>query len=219
MSKRDESKLPKTHYYSSEYLKRERLYSYVEQIELVKRYTKSRDKILEIGKGNGFLYRFLKEYLKIEVECVDINPELTPDIVDNIISPKKLIENSFDIVTCYEVVEHMHFEDSVRSIQNICKVGRKYCLVSVPDMRYFINLNGTVFGSLPVSFGKMLSTGRLRNKSKTFGKDHYWEIGITVNNQKYDPHFVRNNLFQELNVISDYRCNLVPWHHYYVIKL
>ncbi len=219
MTMRDESTLSRAHYFSPEYLKRERLYSYVEQIELIKKFTESTDTIIEIGKGNGFLYQFLREYLGYKVDCVDINPDLKPDIIDDIVAPQNLLENSSDVVTCYEVVEHMPFEDSVRSIQNLCKIARKYCLVSVPDMRYFINLRGAVFGSLPVFFGKILSTGRLRNKNKTFGKDHYWEIGITVNNQKYDPHFVKDNLFRGLNIISDYRCNLVPWHHYYVIKL
>lgn len=219
MTKRDESRLPKNHYFTPEYLKRERLYSYVEQIEVIKKYARSEDNILEIGKGNGFLYQFLRDYLGYKVDCLDINSDLNPDIIDDIIKPQNLSEKSYDIVTCFEVVEHMPFADSIISIQNLCKTARNYCLVSIPDMRYFINIKSTIFGTLPVSFGKLFSTKRFRNKNKTFAEDHHWEIGITVDDQTYSPHFIRENLFQGMNVIADFRCSLVPWHHYYVIKI
>ena len=50
-----ESQIDKRHYFDRKYLRRERMFSFVEQIELVKTYADINDLILEIGPGNGFV--------------------------------------------------------------------------------------------------------------------------------------------------------------------
>ena len=99
------------------------------------------------------------------VKTVDVNSDLNPDYVDDIIEPKLLTENSFDVITCYEVLEHMPFEKSIIAVQNMVKIARKYVLISVPDMRYFISLRATLFGTLPILIDKLFSTRRFRNSN------------------------------------------------------
>jgi 2-polyprenyl-3-methyl-5-hydroxy-6-metoxy-1,4-benzoquinol methylase len=112
-----EASINKQHYFNRKYLKKERMYSFVEQIEIVKKFVDEKDSILEIGKGNGFVSSFLNDYLGYEtVKTVDVNRDLEPDFVDDIIEPKELAENSFDVITCYEVLEHMPFEKSVSAV-------------------------------------------------------------------------------------------------------
>lgn len=214
-----EAKISKQHYFDRKYLKRERMFSFVEQIELVKKYAEPAHSILEVGKGNGFVSNFLMDYLGYQsVKTVDVNKDLQPDFVDDIIAPKQLTENSFDVITCYEVLEHMPFEMSVQAVQNMVKFARKYVLISVPDMRYFFSLRATLFGTLPIMMGRLLSTRRFLNPRKKFGSDHYWEIGLETDEVKYSGDYVRRHLFQSCNVVHDQRDIAVPWHHYYVVK-
>ncbi|KAA3613222.1 MAG: methyltransferase domain-containing protein [Calditrichaeota bacterium] len=215
-----EANIDKQHYFDRKYLKKERMYSFVEQIEIVKKFVDEKDSILEIGKGNGFVSAFLHDYLGYEtVKTVDINDDLKPDYVDDIIAPRQLKENSFDVITCYEVLEHMPFEKSILAVQNMVKIARKYVLISVPDMRYFISLRGTIFGTLPIMLGKLFSTRRFRNPNKKFGDDHFWEVGLETDKVKFSAEHVRDNLFKNMNVVVDQRDIAVPWHHYYVIKI
>ena len=150
---------------------------------------------------------------------VDINPELQPDIVDDIINPQQLSPRSYDLITCFEVLEHMPFEQSRQAVQNLAQIARKYLLISIPDMRYFVSLKFSIFGTLPFSVGRLLSTPRLRRKRNTFGKDHYWEIGIHSHGRRYSAKYVKKELFADLHVVEDFRCFPVPWHHYYVIRI
>ena len=140
-----EASIDKQHYFNPKYLKRERMYSFIEQIELVKKFAGMEDTILEVGKGNGFVSRFLMEYLNYRVRSVDVNEDLEPDILDDITRPKQINEKSFDVVTCYEVLEHMPFGKSIEAMQNMIKIARKFVLISIPDMRYFINCRLSIF--------------------------------------------------------------------------
>ncbi|RMH64311.1 MAG: class I SAM-dependent methyltransferase [Calditrichaeota bacterium] len=218
MSSEHEARIDKSHYFNARYLKRERMYSFVEQIELIKQFAQPEDTLLEIGKGNGFVSDFCQRYLGYRVTTVDVNPDLQPDIVDDITQPRVLKENSADVVMCYEVLEHMPFEQSVQAVRSMTQLARKYVLISVPDMRYFISGRMTVFGTGPVFLQKLLSTRRFRNAGKKFGDDHHWEIGLKTPDVTYSAEYVRRNLFGGVTIVRDYRDIAVPWHHYYVVK-
>ncbi len=218
MSSEREARIDKSHYFDARYLKRERMYSFVEQIELIKQYAAAGDRLLEIGKGNGFVADFCTRYLGYTVKTVDVNVDLRPDIVDDITAPRHLEENSADIVVCYEVLEHMPFEKSIEAVENMARIARKYVLISVPDMRYFISARFTVFGSGPLFLQKLISTRRFRQARKKFGADHHWEIGLKTDSVIYSIDYLRQNLFKNVQLIKDYRDIAVPWHHYFVVK-
>ena len=74
-----EAEINREHYFERSYLKRERLYSLIEQIELVKKYCAPSDTILEVGKGNGFVGHFLEDYLRYKVKSCDVNERLYPE--------------------------------------------------------------------------------------------------------------------------------------------
>ncbi len=218
MSSEHEARIDKSHYFDARYLKRERMYSFVEQIELIKQCAARDDSLLEIGKGNGFVADFCTRYLGYQVQTVDVNVDLQPDIVDDITAPRKLKEKSADVVVCYEVLEHMPFEKSIRAVEHMARIARKYVLISVPDMRYFISGRFTVFGSGPIFLQKLISTRRFRRARKKFGDDHHWEIGLKTDTVTYSADYVRRTLFQNVRLLRDYRDIAVPWHHYFVVK-
>jgi hypothetical protein len=213
-----EELINKQHYFDRKYLRRERLFSFIEQIELIKKFTAPEDNLLEIGVGNGFINLFVKNMLGMKYASVDINASLQPDIVDDISQPKVLKPKTYDVVCCFEVLEHLPIEQSRLAVTNMLEIARNYVLLSVPDMRYFIRLSTTVFGTLPLSLGKLISFPRIRRRENTFGADHVWEIGIRKSGIRYNPDYVSKMLFENKTLIRDYRCAEVPWHHFYVVK-
>ncbi len=218
MSSEREARIEREHYFDARYLKRERMFSFVEQIELIKQYAQSQNTVLEIGKGNGFVADFCSRYLGYKMITVDINPDLKPDIVDDITNPQTLKENSADVVVCFEVLEHMPFEQSVEVVKQMKRLAKKYIIISVPDMRYFISTRITIFGTGPLFLQKIFSTRRFRNAAKKFGDDHHWEIGLKTATVTYSADYVREQLFAGSHLLRDYRDINVPWHHYYVIR-
>lgn len=103
------------------------------------------DNVLDAGCGEGFILSELKrnnigkylEGIDYSQEALDIGNKLFPDLVlkqGNIYSlPYQ--DNSFDLVICTEVLEHLEKPEKI--LDEIERVSRKYCLFSVPNEPYF----------------------------------------------------------------------------------
>ena len=93
-------------YYEIAYDSKGRFYSYWHQIyEIIKLRP---NKLLEIGKGNGFVSGYLKEK-RIDLKTLDINVKLNPDIVGNVLDIP-LVDDAVDVVSCCEVLEHLPYK-------------------------------------------------------------------------------------------------------------
>lgn len=64
--------------------------------------------MLEIGIGNGLVCKYLKER-DVNITTLDIKENVKPDVVGNVLD-MPLDDNSFDVVACYEVLEHLPYE-------------------------------------------------------------------------------------------------------------
>lgn len=103
------------------------------------------DSILDVGCGEGFtLDRLYKEkigktYEGIEYEetAVDLAKKMYPKLTfkqgDIYKLPYK--SNSFDLVVCTEVLEHL--TDPKKAYRELLRVSRKYVLLSVPNEPFF----------------------------------------------------------------------------------
>lgn len=102
--------------------------------------------ILDVGCGEGFTLKKLKDnHIGKKFEGIDsldsaiaIGKKIHPDIdmkIGNIydISYK---DNSFDLVLCTEVLEHL--EDPEKALKELKRVTKKYCLISVPHEPWFM---------------------------------------------------------------------------------
>ena len=111
-------------------------------------------KILDAGCGEGFTLERLYE-LKIgkDLEGIDASkvaietgkklyPHLNIKIGDIYNLPYK--DNSFDLVVCTEVLEHL--EDPKRALREIIRVSKKYLLLTVPNEPWFLLSNFTRWG-------------------------------------------------------------------------
>ena len=105
--------------------------------------------ILDVGCGEGFtLERLRKEGIGKKLEGVDYldraielgtkeHPELT--LKQGSIFDLKYKDNSFDVVICSEVLEHI--ENPEEGLKELVRVSKKYCVLSVPNEPFFMGGN------------------------------------------------------------------------------
>lgn len=126
---------------------------------------------LDIGSGSGDLVKLLRKQLNTKASCCDYTDELMKipdqkvDLVD--LNHKKELpyqDNTFDIVTATEVIEHLEdFRAILREIYRVLKPGG-ICVLSTPNI---LNLNSRLrnlwfgfaelMGPLPINNRKIES--------------------------------------------------------------
>ena len=168
----------KEHYFRRKYNSLNRFISYFYQVDLVSSLVSAGDsKILEIGVGNAFVSDYLKKIGYNVVTC-DFDERLKPDIVADI-RDLNLGENSYSVVTAFEILEHIPYEDFEKTLNNLKKISYKFVVISlpyrstsvefvlkIPFIRTLFNNDFLVFFlRFPWFFKGFASSGQ-----------HYWEI-------------------------------------------
>jgi SAM-dependent methyltransferase len=145
--------------------------SYWHQINEVT--TVSPTEVLEIGVGNRFLSGYLRER-GLDITAVDVESILCPDIVGTLIA-LPFQDSSFDTVVCFEVLEHMPFDQSLLAMKEIARVARRHIIISVPDAsrtyRIHLRLPG-INARRIIEFFPDLKLPPVRDDGP-----QYWEIG------------------------------------------
>lgn len=105
--------------------------------------------VLDAGSGEGFVsQRLLHARPSVQVVGVDIDKGalergrgIHPDIAFQFgdVNALPFEENSFDLVICNEVLEHVEYPE--QALAEICRVSKRYCLVSVPYEPVFCLMN------------------------------------------------------------------------------
>jgi SAM-dependent methyltransferase len=104
------------------------------------------DSILDVGCGEGFTLNRLKQEgigKKLEgIEYSDTAIKIGKKIYPNIKIKKGSIynlpyaDNSFDLVLCTEVLEHL--EDPAKGLKELARVSKRYLVISVPNEPFFM---------------------------------------------------------------------------------
>lgn len=105
--------------------------------------------ILDVGCGEGFTLSRLKEKgigkklkgLEYSKEAIELGRKTHPDIeiIQGSIYKLPYKNNSFDLVLCTEVLEHL--DDPKKALKELARTSRKYLLLSVPNEPYFMLAN------------------------------------------------------------------------------
>lgn len=105
--------------------------------------------ILDAGCGEGFtLAKLQKNKIAQHLEGIDISKDairlgrkMCPSLSFRHGSIYKLPykDNTFDLVLCCEVLEHL--EDPHKALQELIRVSKKYCLLTVPNEPFFMISN------------------------------------------------------------------------------
>ena len=169
------------------------------------------NRVLEIGIGNGFVSKYLKER-KIKVTTLDIDERLNPDIAGSVLE-LPFANGSFDVVTCYEVLEHLPYEVFAKALSEINRVSSPYAVLSVPDSTraYRLDIQIPKIGELR----KLIQLPRLKAPEHQFNGQHYWQIGKGEYNLQKIMGEIR---YADFELKKTYRTFEAPCHRFFVLK-
>ncbi|MCL5019069.1 MAG: class I SAM-dependent methyltransferase [Patescibacteria group bacterium] len=104
------------------------------------------DSILDVGCGEGFTLNRLKENgigkklegIEYKKEAIELGKKTYPDIkiTEGSIYNLPYKDNSFDLVLCTEVLEHL--DDPSKALEELIRVSKKYLVLSVPNEPFFM---------------------------------------------------------------------------------
>jgi len=197
------------HYFNASYDTKERFISYWHQInEIIKLNPKT---VLEIGIGNGFVSDYLKKR-GVNVTTLDIDERLNPDVVGSVLDMPVLNE-SFDVVACYEVLEHLPFENFSKALAEIYRVSKSYAVLSLPDASraYCVYIHIPKIGI----FKRLIPLPRFKNPTHKFDGEHYWEIGKA----EYPLSKIINEIQKAgFKIEKTYRVFENPYHRFFILR-
>ncbi len=204
----------KEHYYR-DYDDMFRFISYFHQIDLLKQLDVK--KVLEIGVGNFTVSNYLRQH-GYDLTTCDYDKTLNPDYVADV---RKLPfkDASYDVVLCYEVLEHIPFPDMAKALSEVSRVSRKYAIISIPypslHFAFFVQfpfihrifkrpyLNFSI--NIPEFFKKI---------DIEKNKQHYWEIGT----KGYPISRVKKVISQQFCIRKEFRSDLQPYHYFFILE-
>lgn len=159
------------HYFSIGYDSKGRFCSYWHQINEI--FSLKPGKVLEIGVGNGFVSKYLRER-GLNIVTLDIDRRLKPDMLGTILA-LPFVDESFDFVGCYEVIEHLPFSDLNKALSEIFRVSNSFALLSTRDVSRFFRFSVEVpfIGEIK----RFIPLPQLWKPVHHFDGQHYWEIG------------------------------------------
>ena len=199
------------HYGSSSHDNLERFISYFNQKKLVTEACKGIDNasILEIGKGNGFLYNYLKNN-RYNIKSFDIAEDLNPDYVGDILELEKTVNAKFDIVCCFEVLEHIRYEDLPNILGQMSRVANKKVIISVPQSWLYLSF----WIKLPIFRPLMAYLNIPLPLTHKFNGEHYWELG----KKGYSLNNFRKLLKNKFSIEDEFTHPLDTYHRYFVLN-
>ena len=118
-------------YFSSRYLLPQRMAAYAYQFREITEL--KAPSVLEVGVGNGLL-SWLLRHAGVNLTTLDFDASLKPDIVAKV-TAMPLEAGSFSVAACYEVLEHLPFEDVPAALRELRRVAGEHVLISLPDAR------------------------------------------------------------------------------------
>jgi len=207
----------KEHYFKSKYNSLDRFVSYFNQIDLVSKLVenKKKDMILEIGVGSGVVPNYLKMADFSVVTC-DLDKTLNPDYVADIRHlPFK--DGSFLVVTAFEVLEHIPFDEFEKALAEIGRVSSKYVVISIPyrstGFELVFKFPGIrtlfkkdllrLFVRIPLKFGGFRTSGQ-----------HYWEM----DRKNYRIGKLRNILRRNFKIVKEIKPVLDNYRYFFVLE-
>lgn len=139
--------------------------------------------VLEIGTGSGMVRNCLKPLVR-DYRVLDINPNLSPDVVADVRVPQPELLGCFDCVIAADVLEHLPFADLAVASTNLFTYLRPggHALITIPHRQSnFLFMSPTqvphVF-AVPTGFLSLGAFYRRFIKRKIWiDPNHCWEIG------------------------------------------
>jgi len=197
------------HYLNLKYDEKKRFISYWHQInEIV---GLEQQNILEIGIGNKFVSDYLRK-IGLKVTTLDIDKRLKPEIVGSIVN-LPFLNDSFEVVAAFEVLEHLPYEQFVNGLSELKMVSKKFVIISLPDWTRYIKLDLIV--PKIVKIQKIINLPNIILRRHFFDGEHYWEIGKLCYPLKKIIIDIEKKGFR---ILKTYRIIEHPYHRLFILK-
>jgi SAM-dependent methyltransferase len=195
--------------YESAYDSKKRFISYWHQIYEIQKL--NANQVLEIGIGNGFISKYLKER-SLDIITLDVDKRLHPKVLGTI-NQLPFIDKSFEVVACFEVMEHLPYSEFTKILSEINRVSSSYAIISLPDasLYYRIFLQIPKFGE----FREIIQIPRIRKQKHEFDGEHYWELGKSGYSLVNIIDTIKKQIF---SIEKTYRIFENPYHRFFVLK-
>ena len=173
----------KSHYDFDKYVGKMRWMSYYYQIyEVLKIKGKN---ILVVGCGDNIVCDILKNQGK-NVDTLDFDSELNPDICGSVVELDKLIKKKYDAILCCQVLEHIPFENFESIMNKMSKYSKEKVILSLPsrDLAITFKIRVPYFGEKSI----LIPIHRFWEKNYSINKEgfgeHYWELKTKITKTK-----------------------------------
>ena len=150
--------------------------------------------------------------LHYNYESMDIDEELKPDHIGSLIEIP-FLDKQYDIVVCFQVLEHIPFAVFEKALSELFRVARKSVIISLPNVGAFMKLQ------IPKIFRmKLLKKPFSKVKEHEFDGEHYWEInkkGYEI--EKIIKTIVDTGKKYNFELEKNYRIWENPYNHFFVL--
>jgi len=164
--------------------------------------------ILEIGIGNKTVYDCLKKE-GVDVKTLDIDKELKPDFIADVLK-MPLKDNSFDLILCAEILEHLPFEDFEKAFSELKRVSIKYVVLSLPHFGPPIKFSFKIPFLKEIKFSFKIPFP----KKHQFHGEHYWEIG----KRGFSIRRIRKIIKKYFKIEKEFIPFENQYHHFFILK-
>ena len=150
--------------------------------------------------------------LHYNYESMDIAEELKPDHIGSLIE-MPFLDKQYDIVVCFQVLEHIPFELFEKALSELFRVAKKSVIISLPNAEAFLKIQ------IPkICRMKLVKKPFSKAKEHEFDGEHYWE----VNKKGYE---IKRIMKIIVDTGKKYNCALEknyriwenPYHHFFVL--
>ena len=164
--------------------------------------------VLVIGKGDEVVIDVIKSYVS-NVKTLDFDESLKPDIAATVES-MPIEDNSFELVLCAQVLEHLPFEKFEKCLSEIKRVSKRDIVLSLP------HFGPSVKASLKVPFMKEKNIAfkipyRMEHK---FNGKHYWEIG----KKNYPLSRIKRTIRKYFEIKDHFVPYENDYHHFFILE-
>jgi len=197
-----------SHYFERTYDVKGRFSSYWHQVDEI--ISLQPEKVLEVGIGNSFVSNYLKER-GIDITSIDVFHGLRPNITASVLAIP-FCDETFDVIACYEVLEHLPYNDFPNALKELARVSQRHIILSVPDIttvyRFYIELPKIK------AIKKLIPHPFHRVTGHKFDDEHHWEIG----KKGYNLQRIKLDIINSgLNILKTYRVFEFYYHRFFVL--
>jgi SAM-dependent methyltransferase len=165
--------------------------------------------VLEVGVGEAVVANYLKAMTKVAYTSADFAEDLSPDVVADV-RALPFVDNSYDTICAFEVLEHLPFDDFEKAVSELVRVSKNKVLISLPHFGPPLALRFK-FPFLPeVSLAWKVPYP----KEHIWNGQHYWEIG----KKGYPVSRIRAALKKHGSLVKEFVPFENQYHHFFVLS-